>query len=384
MLRGLLILAVGLMVSCASNPPSTLETGNLGDLLDSASFGASPEIITAADIHRLSADQQEAFFEYLDEPSRQSIPTHERVVDYLRISTSEFHYRGETYTASEALSRNSGNCLSLAILTTAFADLAGLDIGYQLVDSEPVFEWRGSVIYKGLHVRSILYDPTWQPGVLFIPLRRPGIRIDYFPSNSDRFVSNLTKSQYVAMYYNNLAADAIGSDDYNAAYWLLRKSVDIAPENASAVNMMAVLHRRIGDEETAERIYQYGIAHLPSKVSFLRNYRVLLNKQARFEEADEIGKTLEALDEPNPIDWLQAGQAAYDDGDFQEAISFYRRAVKLAPYLHEAYLGMAKVYYELGDKVRARRELERAVEHADRPTTKSRYQAKLMSLGDSR
>lgn len=372
------------MVACASNPPPTLETDKLGDLLDSELFGASPEIIPAADIHRLSTQQQQAFFEYLAQPSRQRIPKHERVVDYLQTSTSDFDYQGDTYTASEALSRNSGNCLSLAILTTALADLAGLDIGYQLVDSEPVFEWRGSVLYKGLHVRSILYDPTWEPGVPFAPLRRPGIRIDYFPSDADRFISNLTRSEYVAMYYNNLAADAIGSDDYNDAYWLLRKSMDIAPENSSAVNMMAILHRRIGDEETAERIYQYGIAHLPNKVSFLRNYRILLNKQARFEKANAIGKALAALDAPSPIDWLQAGQSAYNDGDFRDAISFYRRALKLAPYLHEAHWGVAKAYYELGDKIRAKRELEKAMEHANRPATRSRYQAKLMSLGETR
>ena len=382
--RALCIFAAGLLAACASSPPDTFEVQEFGDLLDSERFGPRPEIVSPSDIHRLSPEQEHAFLAYLRKPSPPDTRKHERVADYLRTITNNFNYYGETYTASEALARNSGNCLSLAVVTTAMADLAGVNIEYQLVDSAPVFEWRGSIVYKGLHVRSVLYDPDWMPSEAMFTIRRPSIRIDYFPNDSDRFVGNLQRQGYIALFYNNLAADAIGDRDYSLAYWLLRESMELAPENANTLNMMAVLHRRIGDEQTAETLYQHGIAHFPNKVSFLRNYQVLLRKQERQEEANKVGRTLAKLDEPNPIEWLQAAEAAYGEGDHRDAISFYRKAVKVAPYLHEAYLGMAKAYYELGNMSSAKRQLKRALEHAKLESTKSLYQAKLMALEASR
>jgi len=343
-------------------------------------FGQRPDIITAADIYRLTDEQQQAFFEYFDDPLSQSIPAHKRVFDYLETITNNYNYQGATNTARIALEESSGNCLTLAILTTALAKLAGIDIGYQLTNSTPVYELQGTVIYKGVHVRSILYDPMWQPKEGVFTIIRPGLRIDYFPGGRERFIRNLTDSEYIAMYYRNLAADSLAREDYNAAYWLLLESMEHAPNNANGLNTMAVVYRRVGDEAKAEQIYQYGLEYLTDRVSLLRNYRILLNKQARFDEAENISKNLKLLDDPNPFDWFLAGQDAYNKGDFNDAIYFYRKAVKIAPYLHEAYLGMAITYFQISNFNNAERELRRAMEYAYRKSTRSLYQAKLMSL----
>lgn len=346
-------------------------------------FGESPGVSSVSDIFSLSEQQQYDFLAYFNQPSVQNMPEHQRVYEYLETVTTNFTYLGETFNASTALHESSGNCLSLAILTTALAKLVGVETAYQLVDSAPVFESHGNVVYKGLHVRTKLYDPAWQPKEGTLTLRRGGFIVDYFPSEHDRFVGNISEAEYTAMYYNNLAGEAISMGDYSSAYWLLRKSLELMPDNASAINSMAIIYRRSGDQAKSEEIYQYGVRFLPENVSLLRNYRVLLKQQERFDEVEKINKTLVQLDDASPFDWLHAGQHAYNNGEFKDALFFYNKAVDIAPYLHESYAGLAKAYFQLGDRSGAKRELINAQKYSNGQSTQSMYQAKLMSLSNS-
>jgi len=211
---------------------------------------------------------------------------------------------------------------------------------------------------------------------------RPGFQIDYFPNDTERFIGNLSEAEYIAMYYSNLAGAALVIEDHQVAYWLLQKSIELAPDNAGVINTMAVVYLRAGDAVKAEEIYKYGIENLPDKVSLLRNYRILLKKQNRYDEAEEITATLAELDDPSPFDWLSAGEEAYNDGDYKDAISFYKKAVKIAPYLHESYSGLAKVYYQMGNMDATERELKKALEYSYRESIRARYQAKLMALNN--
>jgi Tfp pilus assembly protein PilF len=350
---------------------------------DSSRFGEPPEIISVEDIFGLTYEQEEAFLKYFESPIRQFTPPHELVSGYLQNITMDFGYQGQTFTAQEALQSASGNCLSLAILTTALAKLAGVETGYQLVDSAPVFESRGNIVYKGQHVRTKLYSPVSDVTTGSFLLRRNSLLVDYFPTEGTRFVRNITEAQYIAMFYNNLASEAIAREDYDAAFWLLLKTLELTPEAPGAINSMAVIHRRIGDLNKAEEIYQYGIAHLDDKISFLRNYRVLLEQQGRFDEVAQINRQLTALDDPSPFDWLHAGHNAYSEGNYQEAVLLYRKAAKIAPYLHESYAGLAKAYYMIGDRHRAEREFRNALEKSQRSSTRSMYEAKLMVLSQN-
>jgi Tfp pilus assembly protein PilF len=235
-------------------------------------------------------------------------------------------------------------------------------------------------VYKGQHVRTKLFWLGDQATADSISLFRRGVLIDYFPTGNSRFVGNISETEYIAMYYNNLASEAIAREDYDTAFWLLQKTLELTPDDPGAINSMAVVHRRVGDLEKAEEIYRYGIEYLPDKISFLRNYRVLLEQQGRFTEVRQINRRLTALDDPSPFDWLHAGHSAFSDGHFQEAVLFYRKAAKVAPYLHESYAGLAKAYYMIGDRDAAEREFRRALEYTERPSTRSMYEAKLVAL----
>ena len=212
---------------------------------------------------------------------------------------------------------------------------------------------------------------------------RSGLLIDYFPTRGARFVANITEAEYIAMYYNNLASEAIARGDNDTAFWLLKKALELTPDAAGAINSMAVVHRRAGDLDKAEEIFEYGITHLDDKVGLLRNYRVLLEQQGRHGDIARINRELAQIDDPNPFDWLHAGHGAYSEGNFREAVLFYRKAAKIAPYLHESYAGMAKAYYMIGDRQRAERAFKNALENSQRSSTRSMYEAKLMVLSQN-
>lgn len=374
------VLLALILAACATNQGSTPHSYQSSLTFDASLFGESPNIVDAANLFDLREGQQLAFLDFFHDPARQVTPPHERIYDYLSLTTSDFDFHSDTRTAVEALDSSSGNCLSLAILTTALANLAKVEAGYQLVDSTPVFERRGSVVSKGIHVRSILYDPSWQPGEQnAVTLKRPGIRFDYFPEDTERvrLIGNLSSAAYVAMYYSNVAGEAIANGDIDSAFWNLLESLEQEPDNAIALNSLAVVYRRAGDENMAEEIYKYGIDSLPENVSFLRNYRSLLRRQGRNSEAEAISRSLAKLDDGNPFNWVIAGRGALADGEYKEAIKFFKQALETAPYLHEAYALKAIAHLRMGDKKRGERELKRALENANRQTTRSLYQAKL-------
>ncbi len=349
-------------------------------LENTGTFSDRPDILTPEQIHQLSQQQIDRFLTYMRDPRNQHIPQHRRLSSFLENETKAFVYEKNTLIAEQAMALNAGNCLSLAILTTALAKVADLEIAYQLMDDIPVYELNGAVINKGVHIRTILYDPTWVELEGFRMISKPGVKIDYFPTKRQRFIANVNENEYWAMYYRNIAAQAIGDEDYNTAYWYAMESLKFAPNNSPAINMLAVINRRAGDLEKAEELYLFGIEHADEKLSLLKNYHVLLTASDRTEDAALIEKQLDSMNDPSPFNWFQLARSAYDDGEYSNAIRYYKKAIELAPYLHEAHLGIAQANYEMGRLHNAEIALKAALDNVYKVSTRNLYQAKLASL----
>jgi tetratricopeptide (TPR) repeat protein len=373
----LLLQACATPVARPTNPDAPPSFG------DSSRFGPRPDILTPEDLHRLTPEQEADFSAYYYHHSRDHLSGHKRLYGYLERIVANFSYRGDTLTASESFASRSGNCLSLAILTTALAQLARLDIAYQLMDDQPVYEYEGSIVRKGLHVSSLIRNPDWVGvnGGTSDLFAAPGIRIDYFPSLRGRFVANLDTADYLALYYSNIASDATMALDYGKAYWYLLEALKYVPNHGASLNMLAVVNRRVGDIATAESIYRYGIAHAQdSKLSLLKNYHTLLAGEGRMAEAELIQQQLDTMNDPSPFHWLKLARESHEAGDWNNAIGYYRRALELGPFMHEAHLGLALTYYAVGSLRNAEQALRDAADTANRASTRTLYEAKLAAL----
>ena len=133
----------------------------------------------------------------------------------------------------------------------------------------------------------------------------------------------------------------------------------------------------MGAIDKAEEIYQHGIESLPTSLTLLKNYQILLTQQNRPTEALAIERKLENIDHPSPYRWRRLAERALKSGNYENAVRYYRRAIKLAPYMHGLHYGLALVYSHLGKPREAEFQLELAMDNAQNEESRSLYQKKL-------
>ena len=248
------------------------------------------------------------------------------------------------------------------------------DSGLELVVFAPHFCHKANV-------EAASANPADLMEIMIIPFGgRAHVIIDYFPTGRSRYIRRISESEFTAMYYRNLAGEAIVAGDFPRAYWLVKESMLHAPDHAEAINMLAVLYRRSGDEWAAEQIYLYGLNSARERLSLLKNYRTLLREQGRTAEAGEMTRRLARYNDADPFEWWFLAEDAYGEEKYSDALSYYKKSVEIAPYLHEGYFGMAKTYFQQGRVKSARSAMRQAIENADRPRFKTLYEAKLKAL----
>ena len=378
----LLLLCIAVIAGCAQNRPVASVPPVMKPSIDFSApqhFGAPLAIESEDELFTLSDEQRRDFLDFYNHFLRQNSPGYERVFDYLERETRNFNYEPKTYTAAQTLASLKGNCMSLAVLTTALANVVkDVEIRYQLVDSSPVFYKESDVVVKGVHVRSKLYERLLANNNVY--LTRSSLVVDYLPDDKTRFIGNITRDKFLALYYGNRAVEFMAQEQLAQAYWYTRKALEYQPEDAANINTMAVIFRRVGDEAKAEDIYVYGLAVADNKLTLLKNYRLLLQAQGREIDAQRIAREMADYDDPSPFGWLDAANVAYNKGDYREAEMFYQKSIDAAPYLDYGYFGLAKVKYHQGELISAKRMLIKAMENTFKEEGRELYQAKLSRL----
>ncbi|NND83347.1 MAG: tetratricopeptide repeat protein [Gammaproteobacteria bacterium] len=343
-------------------------------------FATHQGTIARADIHRLTEAQQAAFLAYFNDPANQSTLPYRRLADYLSIVLDGFRYSNATYTASETLQTHSGNCLSLTNLTAGLAILAGVDFGFQLLDQNTAYDLTGNLFIRSDHMRAVLKDEERAISPDSIFNTRSVIRIDYFVSDGLRYIDDISPAQQSSMYFSNIAAELLQDNQIDEAFAYAQRALQENPLNASALNTIGILHRRRGDDEGAERIFAHGVLHFPNSSTFARNLILLMESQSRVAEARQIERQHRAKDRDNPWHAIHNAWVAHDQGEYQEAINYYREALALAPDLHRVHMLLAVSYYKAKNVRAAAREFEAALAKADSPEASGLYQAKLAAL----
>ncbi|GAB3011326.1 tetratricopeptide repeat protein [Bowmanella dokdonensis] len=378
------LLALGFLfclTACLSTPDQPSRTqASLALPLESDGFPHPGHIQSTEELFSLSREQSAHFLNYFHAPEQQPLAPHRRLYRYLETVLWGFNFRGDTLTASEALTQNAGNCMSLAILTTALARLVDLELDYQMVNSIPIYQMEDKLLLLSRHVRTYLYDPGYLPGEDMLVLRRPGIIVDYFPNSGNHLGERVSEADFFAMYYQNMAARAMVEGDLPKAYWLIREALIYSPKNSESLNTLAVIYRQAGQDDRAERVYRYALEESGKSLNVLDNYRHLLLRQGRVDEAEALANQLTNSEDTNPYSWMKMANEAYRQGHFGHAIQFYNQAIELAPYLDQGYFGLAKTYYQRGDTIRSARALEQAMAKSYQQETRQLYFAKLQTL----
>ncbi|MDH5630673.1 MAG: hypothetical protein OEY96_11025, partial [Gammaproteobacteria bacterium] len=226
-------------------------------LLPEVHFGDPVDVIEPNQIFALSEKQKTDFLNFANHSKLKSEASNKIIYNYLKDKLSNFNFYSNTFTASKALSLNEGNCLSLAILTKSLADILKVEIHYQLVNTPPVYQRSNDLIVSSQHIRTKLMETsnTTEHFTLFYS----GILIDYFPVRGTRMLRRVPEQEFISMYYQNMAAESILSGKIKPAYWYLVKSLELTKNNPITLNMLALIHEKMGYDDYAEGIYLYGL-----------------------------------------------------------------------------------------------------------------------------
>ncbi|WP_263713593.1 tetratricopeptide repeat protein [Fluctibacter corallii] len=358
------------------NQPSAFELGS--GYFKHELFEKS-RVIQPQDVLALTEEQQAHFLSYFHSLGQSQVPEHKRIANYLDSLLDGFNYHQSTYISADALTLGQGNCMSLALLTKSLAEMVSIDMEFEKVNSLPVYDRKQRITEVSSHVRTRLFQ---QPNdtTKKVVIRRPSVIIDYFPRQGNVRGDKVSSEEVFAMFYQNIAAEALEKGDMEKAFWSLWAAFKLAPENVETFNALAVFYRINDLTEYAENTYKYALNDLGGSASTVSNYAFLLSLQKRYVERDNLLESAEFIDDDNPYQWLDLAEKQLISGKFRLAERYYQKAVENGPYLHETYLGLAKSYVKQERYAAARKALKKAMSLSYLPKERRVYEGKLKAL----
>jgi Tfp pilus assembly protein PilF len=370
-----LLLTAVLVASCATEPllpPS-------GQLFNDRLFAAPSERISAADVFAVSEDMRQYLRTALTGELRLR-GRQESLYDALyRSGELKLDYdSGTTRTAAQAFAARAGNCLSLVIMTSAFAREIGLYVRYQSVIVEETWSRSGDLYLSVGHVNVALGKKQADGG--FGHAETDMMIIDFYPQRRDvrnQRVRVIGEETIVAMYMNNRAVETLAAGKTDDAYWWAREAIRQDPHFLSAYNTLGVIYQRHRNLEEAERVLRAILDVEPANTQAMSNMVAVLNDLGRSAEATALARKLAQIEPDPPFKFYTLGLAALEKGDYRTAKEYFSKEVDRAAYYHEFHFWLAIAHLGLGETKAARKHLTLALENSTTRGDHDLYAAKL-------
>lgn len=356
--------------ACASTP----GRGASPDLFQDSLFARPAERISAGDVFAPSEAMQR-FLATEIAPQRQAKGSQRALFEalYGRGRLRLDYDASTTRNAAEAFESKSGNCLSLVLLTAAFAKQLDLPVRYQNVYGKEAWSRSDRLNVLNEHVNLVLLPRR--------PAEGPGMTIDFIPVEPEsQRTRALTEANILAMYMNNRAVESLAGRDLDRAYWWARAAIAEDGRSLAAYNTLGVIYKTHGDLQAAERVYRWILAVEPDNVITLGNLVALLEVQGRNEEAGKVSAALAKIQPTPPFHFFDLGTAAMGRGDFAQAKAMFAREVQRDAYYDKFHFWLGMAYYGLGDTDRATAELAIAVENSATAGDRAFYAGKLARI----
>lgn len=373
----LFVLAALLCTACATPPAPPAPTALFHDQL----FGPPSQPVSPADVFALSPAMIEFAQRNLSGLRRLNDPRRELIEVMYQKSGLQLSYDStRTRSAAEAFDAREGNCLSLVIMSAAFARWLDLNVGFQAVLIEENYSRNGNLVLSSQHVNLELGPPPVRPAVS--RSNSDSLVVDFLPPSELRGLRTrpLAEHTIMAMFFNNRAAEALAGGRRDDAYWLAREALHQDPGYANAANTLGVIYQRAGHEAQAEAALRHAMEHEGSVVNALSNLLPMLQRQQRHGEAVAVAARLAQLQPVPPFQRLEEGRSAMAAGNFQQAHELFQQELRLQPYQDEVHFWAAQAAWRLGRPAEAARHMGYARDYSLDRGSQARYSAKLEAL----
>ena len=377
--RCLALVAVAWLAGCAPVPIAAPDGSSL--FVDNA-FAPPSRPVDPAEVFALSpAMRQYLAHEIDDEVNLNGLQR--GLVDALYSSRRlALDYDAEfTRNAAEAFDARAGNCLSLAIMTGAFAKAMGLAVRYRQVQVDDSWGRDGKLALFIGHVNVSIGKKV--PVVRVVEHGSDWWTIDFVPiSDTQRQRAvQIDETRIIAMYMNNKAAEALARGRIDDAYWWVRTAIGQDPHFADPYNTLGVVYMHHGQPQPAEAALRAALALRGEHAQALGNLALVLHRQGREAEATVIDQQVARLRTQSPFASFNRGQKAYEIGDYAEARAQFERALAVSSDFHEFHYWMALACLRLGDQQLALKHLRAAEQNSVTRQQQAAYAMKLQRLG---
>ncbi|HEY9023946.1 MAG TPA: tetratricopeptide repeat protein, partial [Burkholderiaceae bacterium] len=367
-----LAVAALLIAGCATTVP--LAPAPQG-MFDDAHFGPATEPIDPAAVFRMTPEMT-AYMNTTILPMAHLKGVRQALTDalYNRAKLQLEYDSSTTRTAAEAFDARQGNCLSLVIMTGAFANALDLKVTFQQVSTEQMWSRSGGMYFMSGHV-NLLLEKRYAEGMGRYD-RNDLYTIDFMPGEgSEIHARPISQDTILAMFMNNRAAEAMVHGQLDDAYWRARQAIKLDPQFRSAYNTLGVIYLRHGDAAHAEQVLRFVLDGAPDNPRILANYAEALRELGRTGEAQQVQARLAVLEPVPPFYWFVQGQTALHKGDFLKAREFFQKELERDPDYHEFHYAMAVADFGLNRIEEARAELALAMTGAVKRSDHDLYAA---------
>jgi len=338
-----LLLATALLSGCAAQRALTPDV---------APLAGQPDVqLDDTDILALSP----AMLEFLEDVIDPAVPRSQRTVRLARATLGPgplgFTYDPlRTLTAAEAFEQRSGNCLAFSSLFVAMARHIGLDAWYQEVPTPPEWSDVDGVWLLNLHVNVSVAakNGNW---VVDVSGEQPR-------DNHD--ARRLTDEEALALYLNNLGAEALLDGDLPRAYAHLRKAIGVAPTLPHVWSNLGVVYDRNGQAGDAIRAYEISLQLDPIQSRSANNLFQVYQREGNLQAADRLQARVEKRRRRNPYYQYQLARQALAQHRYEDADRLLRRAIALNGQDYRFHYDLARTRALLGKPEAARKSLEQA------------------------
>jgi len=282
-----------------------------------------------------------------------------------------------TRNAAEAFDARSGNCLSLVIMTAAFAKEINLSVRYQIVPTDEAWTRSGDMYLSLGHVNLTLGKN--ESNVNLYRIENDPLTIDFLPAKDLRGIRMrpISEATVIAMFMNNRAAEALAADRIDDAYWWVREAIRQDSDYLSPYNTLGVIYQRHGQRDEAAQIFAYILERDAANIQAMANYVAVLSELGRTAEARALARKLELLEPNPPYAFFHRGVAALRSGDYRLARELFGKEVARASDNPEFHFYLALAYLGLGDAEAARNQLAKAIENSTTRSDRDLYAGKL-------
>jgi Flp pilus assembly protein TadD len=257
----------------------------------------------------------------------------------------------KTKTARQTFHERVGNCMSFTALFVALAREADLEVTFQTVETPPVWHADSDLVILNNHVNALVKQKLGS---------RVVVDFDITEFKGEYKTREVSDEYALALYYNNVAMDALRKGDLEQSFRLLKRSIETFPEIADNWANLGVIYSRSDEDDHAIAAYMKALdldrQHRPS----LANLASIYQARGDEEHAEYFARRVRHHQDQNPYYHYHHALAAYNSDDLKTAEARLARAIDLEDTEHRFFLLQGLIAERRGKRKTALESFEQA------------------------